>query len=206
MARDLGPKCRQCRREGIKLFLKGERCLTEKCAIERRSYPPGEHGRGRIKQSEYLLQLREKQKARRYYGLLEKQFRNYYEKAAKQQGITGEVLLRMLELRLDNVVYRLGFAASRSQARQLVRHGHFQVNGRRVNIPSFQVRPDQIISVRPGSSAEQVIRDATDLTASVAPWLQADHDNLTGKVLRVPERTEIDTPVSEQLIVELYSK
>jgi small subunit ribosomal protein S4 len=206
MARDLGPKCRICRREGMKLFLKGERCLTEKCAIERRSYPPGEHGRGRIKQSEYLLQLREKQKARRYYGLLEKQFRNYYEKAAKQQGITGEVLLRMLELRLDNVVYRLGFAASRSQARQLVRHGHFQVNGRRVNIPSFQVRPDQIISVRPGSSAEQVIRDATDLTASVAPWLQADHDNLTGKVLRAPERTEIDTPVQEQLIVELYSK
>jgi len=206
MARDLGAKCRVCRREGMKLFLKGERCLTEKCAIERRSYPPGEHGRGRIKQSEYLLQLREKQKARRYYGLLEKQFRNYYEKASKQQGITGELLLRMLELRLDNVVYRLGFAASRSQARQLVRHGHFQVNGRRVNIPSFQVRPDQIVSMRPGSSAEQVIRDATDLTASVAPWLQADHDNLTGKVLRAPERNEIDTPVQEQLIVELYSK
>jgi small subunit ribosomal protein S4 len=206
MARDLGPKCRVCRREGMKLFLKGERCLTEKCAIERRSYPPGEHGRGRIKQSEYLLQLREKQKARRYYGLLEKQFRNYYEKAAKQQGITGEVLLRMLELRLDNVVYRLGFAASRSQARQLVRHGHFQVNGRRVNIPSFQVRPDQIISVRPGSSAEQVIRDATDLTASVAPWLQADHEALTGKILKLPERSEIDTPVQESLIVELYSK
>jgi small subunit ribosomal protein S4 len=206
MARDLGPKCRVCRREGMKLFLKGERCLTEKCAIERRSYPPGEHGRGRIKQSEYLLQLREKQKARRYYGLLEKQFRNYYEKASKQQGITGEVLLRMLETRLDNVVYRLGFAASRSQARQLVRHGHFQINGRRVNIPSFQVRPDQIVSIKIGSSAEQVIRDATDLTASVAPWLQADHDNLTGKVLRFPERGEIDTPVQEQLIVELYSK
>ncbi len=206
MARDLGPKCRVCRREGMKLFLKGERCLTEKCAIERRSYPPGEHGRGRIKQSEYLLQLREKQKARRYYGLLEKQFRTYYEKASQQQGITGEVLLRMLETRLDNVVYRLGFAASRSQARQLVRHGHFQVNGRRVNIPSFQVRPDSIISIKPGSSAEQVLRDATDLTASVAPWLQADHDNLTGKVLRYPERAEIDTPVQEQLIVELYSK
>ncbi len=206
MARDLGPKCRVCRREGMKLFLKGERCLTEKCAIERRSYPPGEHGRGRIKQSEYLLQLREKQKARRYYGLLEKQFRNYYEKASKQQGITGEVLLRMLEMRLDNVVYRLGFAASRSQARQLVRHGHFQVNGRRVNIPSFQVRPDSVVSMKPGSSAEQVLRDATDLTASVAPWLQADHDNLTGKILRAPERGEIDTPVQEQLIVELYSK
>jgi small subunit ribosomal protein S4 len=195
-----------CRREGMKLFLKGERCLTEKCAIERRSYPPGEHGRGRIKQSEYLLQLREKQKARRYYGLLEKQFRNYYEKASKASGITGEALLRMLETRLDNVVYRLGFAASRSQARQLVRHGHFHVNGRRVNIPSYQVRPDAVISLAPGSAAEQVVRDATDLTASVSPWLQADHENLTGKVLRWPDRGEIDTPVQEQLIVELYSK
>jgi small subunit ribosomal protein S4 len=190
----------------MKLFLKGERCLTEKCAIERRSYPPGEHGRGRIKQSEYLLQLREKQKARRYYGLLEKQFRNYYEKASKASGITGEALLRMLETRLDNVVYRLGFAASRSQARQLVRHGHFHVNGRRVNIPSYQVRPDAVISLAPGSAAEQVVRDATDLTASVSPWLQADHENLTGKVLRWPDRGEIDTPVQEQLIVELYSK
>src|SRR6187401_2979682 len=206
VARDRSPKCRQCRREGLKLFLKGERCLTEKCAIERRSYPPGEHGRGRIKQSEYLLQLREKQKARRFYGILEKQFRGYYEKASKRSGITGEELLRMLELRLDNVVYRLGFAASRAQSRQLIRHGHFQVNGRRVNIPSFQVRPDHVVSMKPGSSAEQVIRDATDLTASVSPWLQADHDNLTGKVLKLPERGEIDTPVQEQLIVELYSK
>jgi small subunit ribosomal protein S4 len=187
MARDLGPKCRQCRREGIKLFLKGERCLTEKCAIERRSYPPGEHGRGRIKQSEYLVQLREKQKARRYYGLLEKQFRNTYEKASRGTGAPGENLLRMLETRLDNVVYRLGFAGSRAQARQLVRHGHFQVNGRRVNIPSFGVRPN-------------------DVTASVSPWLQADHEGLTGKVLRWPERAEIDTPVQESLIVELYSK
>jgi small subunit ribosomal protein S4 len=203
---NLGKKCRACRREGMKLFLKGERCLTEKCAVERRSYPPGEHGRGRIKQSEYLLQLREKQKARRYYGILEKQFRGYYNKAAKRSGITGEELLRMLELRLDNVVYRLGFAASRAQARQLIRHGHFQVNGRRVNIPSYQVRPDDIVSMKPASAAEQVIRDATDLTASVAAWLQADHDNLTGKVLKLPERTEIDTPVQEQLIVELYSK
>jgi small subunit ribosomal protein S4 len=206
VARTLGPKCRYCRREGIKLFLKGERCLTEKCAVERRSYPPGEHGRGRIKQSEYLLQLREKQKARRYYGLLEKQFRTYYTKAAKRSGITGEELLRMLETRLDNVVYRLGFAVSRAQARQLVRHGHFQVNGRRVNIPSFQVKPNDIITVRSGSSAEQLIRDATDLTASVAPWLQADHDGLTAKVLKWPEREEIDTPVQESLIVELYSK
>ena len=206
MARDLGPKCRVCRREGMKLFLKGERCLTEKCAVERRSYPPGEHGRGRIKQSEYLLQLREKQKARRYYGILEKQFRGYYDKASRRSGITGEELLRMLETRLDNVVYRLGFAASRSQARQLIRHGHFQVNGRRVNIPSYQVRPDDIVSLKAGSPAEQVVRDATDLTATVSGWLQADHDNLTGKVLKLPERDEIDTPVQEQLIVELYSK
>ena len=207
MARDRSPKCKQCRREGMKLFLKGERCLTEKCAIERRSYPPGEHGRGRIKQSEYLLQLREKQKARRYYGLLEKQFRTYYEKAAKQRsGVTGDNLLRMLESRIDNVVYRLGFAASRAQARQLVRHGHFMVNGRRVNIPSYQVRPNDVISLKQGSPAEQVIRDATDLTASVAPWLQADHDGLTGKILKWPERAEIDTPVQESLIVELYSK
>ena len=206
MARPLGPKCKLCRREGMKLFLKGERCLTEKCAVERRSYPPGEHGRGRIKQSEYLLQLREKQKARRYYGLLERQFRNYYDKAAKRSGITGEELLRMLETRLDNVVYRLGFAASRAQARQLIRHGHFQVNGRRVNIPSFQVKPDDVVALKPGSPVEQVVRDATDLTASVSPWLQADHDNLTGKVLKLPDRSDIDTPVQEQLIVELYSK
>src|ERR687895_1351006 len=176
MAREnLGKKCRACRREGMKLFLKGEKCLTDKCPVERRSYPPGEHGRGRIKQSEYLLQLREKQKARRYYGILEKQFRNYYDKAAKRSGITGEELLRMLETRLDNVVYRLGFAASRAQARQLIRHGHFQVNGRRVNIPSFQVKANDIVAMKSGSPVEQVIRDATDLTASVASWLQADH-------------------------------
>ena len=206
MARVTDPKCRQCRREGVKLFLKGERCLTEKCAVERRSYPPGQHGRGRIKQSEYLLQLREKQKARRYYGVLEKQFRNYYKKASRRQGITGEELLRLLEMRLDNVVYRLGFAASRAQARQLVRHGHFHVNGRRVNIPSYQVRADDIVSLRPGAAGEGAVRSATDLTASVANWLQADHDNLTGKVLRIPDRDEIDTPVQEQLIVELYSK
>jgi small subunit ribosomal protein S4 len=206
MARDTGAKCRQCRREGLKLFLKGERCLTEKCAIERRSYPPGEHGRGRIKQSEDLLQLREKQTARRYYGLLEKQFRNTYAKASRGTGPTGENLLRMLETRLDNVVYRLGFAGSRAQARQLVRHGHFMVNGRRVNIPSYGVRPEDIISLKAGSPAETIVRDATDLTAAVTPWLQADHDGLTGKVLKWPERAEIDTPVQESLIVELYSK
>src|SRR5438046_5838009 len=150
MARDRSPKCKQCRREGMKLSLTGERGLTEKAAIWRRSYPPGEHGRGRIKQSEYLVQLREKQKARRYYGLLEKQFRTYYAKATRGSGITGENLLRMLETRLDNVVYRLGFAASRAQARQLVRHGHFQVNGRRLNIHSYQVKPDDGITVPEG--------------------------------------------------------
>ena len=206
MARSTDAKCKKCRREGMKLFLKGERCLTEKCGVERRAYPPGQHGRGRIKQSEYLLQLREKQKDKRYYGVLEKQFANYYDKASRKSGITGENLLGMLETRLDNVVYRLGFAASRAQARQLVRHGHFHVNGRRVNIPSFHVRPNDLVNIRPNSSAEAVIRDATDLTSSVASWLLADHDNLTGKVLRLPERVEIDTPVQEQLIVELYSK
>ena len=206
MAKDTSPQCKQCRREAVKLFLKGERCLTDKCAVERRMYPPGEHGRGRIKQSEYLLQLREKQKARRYYQVLEKQFHNYYEVASRKQGITGENLLCLLEMRLDNVVYRLGFGASRRQARQLVRHAHFTVNGRKVDIPSYQVRPDDIVAVRAGSKAAETVRAATDLTSSVAPWLLVDHDNLTGKVLRAPERDEIDAPVQEQLIIELYSK
>lgn len=206
MAKDTSAQCKQCRRENEKLFLKGERCLTDKCAVERRSYAPGEHGRGRIKQSEYLLQLREKQKARRYYQLLEKQFHHYYETASRKQGITGENLLCLLEMMLDNIVYRLGFGASRRQARQLVRHAHFLVNGKKVDIPSYQVRPDDVVSLRPGSKAIEAVRAATDLTSSVAPWLLADHDNLTGKVLRAPERDEIDTPVQEQLIVELYSK
>ena len=206
MAKDTSPACKQCRREGLKLYLKGERCLTDRCAIDRRSYAPGEHGRRRTKQTEYLTQLREKQKARRYYGLLEKQFRNYYERANRQSGITGENLLRLLEIRLDNVVYRLGFAVSRRQARQLVMHGHFMVNGRRVDIPSYRVKPDDIVAVMPNSTARDLIKEATDLTASVSPWLQADHDNLSGKILKYPEREEIDVPVQEQLIVELYSK
>jgi small subunit ribosomal protein S4 len=208
MARDNSPQCKQCRREGEKLLLKGERCLTDKCGVDRRAYPPGEHGRGRRrKQSEYLTQLREKQKARRYYGVLEGQFRNYYETAARQPGVTGENLLRLLELRLDNVIYRLGFGASRRQARQLVRHGHFIVNGRRVNIPSYRVRPDDIIAaVLDSDGLRTVIEDATDLTAAVPAWLQADHDNLQGKILRLPERIDIDIPVQESLIVELYSK
>jgi small subunit ribosomal protein S4 len=206
MARDTGPQCKLCRREGQKLFLKGERCLTDKCGVERRSYPPGEHGRGRQKQSEYRVQLREKQKARRYYGVQEKQFRNYYAKASRQEGITGENLLTMLECRLDNVLVRLGFAASRRQARQLVGHGHWLVNGRRVDIPSYQVRPGDVITLKAASPAEASVRDATELTGQIPAWLQADHDGLTAKVLRRPERKEVAAPVQEQLIVELYSK
>jgi small subunit ribosomal protein S4 len=206
MARDRSAQCKQCRREGIKLFLKGERCLTDKCAVERRAYPPGEHGRARQKQSEYRLQLREKQKARRYYGVLEKQFANYYEKASSQAGVTGENLLRMLECRFDNVLVRLGFAASRRQARQLISHGHWTINGRRVNIPSYQVREGDVIAIKTNSTARQAVADATELTGQVPAWLQADHDGLTAKVLRKPERREIAAPVQEQLIVELYSK
>jgi small subunit ribosomal protein S4 len=206
MARDTSPQCKQCRREGQKLFLKGERCLTDKCGFERRAYPPGDHGRGRQKQSEYRVQLREKQKARRYYGVLEGQFRRYYDKASRQSGITGEHLLNLLERRFDNVLVRLGFAASRRQARQMVRHGHWTINGRRVDIPSYQVREGDIVALKAGSPAEPLIREATELTAQVPAWLQADHDSLTAKVLRKPERREITTPVQEQLIVELYSK
>ena len=206
MARDTGPQCKLCRREGQKLFLKGERCMTEKCGVERRSYPPGEHGRGRVRASEYRQQLREKQKARRFYGILEKQFRGYYDKASRQPGVTGENLLRMLERRFDNVLVRLGFAASRRQARQMINHGHWLINGRRVDIASYQVKPDDLITIRPDAGVADVVRQATELTAAVPPWLQADHDALTAKVLRLPERSEITAPVQEQLIVELYSK
>src|SRR4028118_511283 len=173
MARDQTPQCKQCRREGQKLFLKGERGLPDECGGERRSCPPGDHGRGRQKQSEYRVQLREKQKARRYYGVLERQFRTYYAKASRQPGITGENLLRILECRFDNVLVRLGFAASRRQARQLILHGHWTVNGRRVNIPSYQVRGGDVIAVKAGTGAETVIRDATELTAQAPPRPQA---------------------------------
>jgi small subunit ribosomal protein S4 len=206
MARDTSPQCKQCRREGQKLFLKGARCFTDKCGVERRSYAPGEHGRGRMRHSEYRLQLREKQKARRYYQVLERQFRNYYEKASRQPGVTGENLLRLLECRLDNVLVRLGFAGSRRQARQLVSHGHWTVNGRRVDIPSYPVQPEDVIAIKAGSGAADAVRGATELTSGVPAWLQADHDALTAKVLRLPERSEISAPVAEQLIVELYSK
>ena len=206
MGRYRGPVEKLSRREGVQLYLKGERVLAGKSAIERRGYPPGQHGRGRVRPSEHRLQLREKQKAKRFYGVLEKQFGGYYEKASRQPGVTGENLLRLLETRFDNVLVRLGFAASRRQARQLVLHGHWTINGRRVNIPSYQVRPNDVIALKAGSSASQVIRDATELISVVPAWLQADHDGLTAKILRLPERSEIDTPVQEQLIVELYSK
>jgi small subunit ribosomal protein S4 len=206
VARDTGAQCKQCRREGQKLFLKGERCFTDKCGVERRSYPPGEHGRGRMRQSEYRLQLREKQKTRRYYQILEKQFRSYYDKASRQPGVTGENLLRLLESRFDNVLVRLGFAASRRQARQMIRHGHWMVNGRRVDIPSYNLRPEDVISIKPDTAAVETVRTATELVSAVPAWLQADHDALTAKVLRLPERSEISAPVQEQLIVELYSK
>lgn len=206
MARDTGAQCKQCRREGEKLYLKGSRCFTDKCGVDRRSYPPGQHGLTRQKQSEYRLQLREKQKARRFYQILEKQFRTYYDAASRQQGVTGDNLLRLLERRFDNVLVRLGFAASRRQARQLIRHGHWTINGRRVDIPSFQVREGDVIAVSDKSSAKDVIKEATEMTAAVPAWLQADHDALTAQILRLPERGEIATPVQEQLIVELYSK
>ena len=208
MGRHTGPVEKLSRREGVELFLKGERALNGKSALERRGdAPPGQHGSNRRRKvSIYQTQLRAKQTAKRYYGVRERQFRNYVKKANSAHGVTGEELLRLLERRLDNVVYRLGFAGSRAQARQLVRHGHFLVNGRRVNIPSYGVRPNDVVTMKAGSPAEPVVRDATDLTASVAPWLQADHEGLTGKVLKWPERAEIDAPVQESLIVELYSK
>ena len=208
MARYTGPSCRLCRREGCKLFLKGDRCYTDKCANERRDYAPGEAGRKRVKESEYRMQLREKQKTKRIYGLLEKQFHHYYEMASRQQGVTGENLLRILESRLDNVVYRLGFAKSRAEARQQVRHGHIQVNGRRVDIPSFRVRPGDLIAVAPKARDMLVIKSAliSNERTSVPAWLEVDIEKLQGSVLSLPQRDQIDSDIREQLIVELYSK
>jgi small subunit ribosomal protein S4 len=205
MARYTGPVCRLCRRERMKLFLKGPKCDTMKCPIEKRPYPPGIHGRGRIRESEYMLQLREKQKARRIYGVLEKQFRNLYAEAARQKGITGETLLRMLEQRLDNVVFRAGYAASRNQARQWVRHGHVRVNGKRVTIPSFMVRKDDVIDMAPKAQEMIVLRHNLDtIDRQVPMWLDVTDGKAT--VRDLPLRDQIDVPVREQLIVELYSK
>lgn len=208
MARYTDSVCKLCRREGAKLFLKGERCLSEKCAVEKRPYPPGQRKRRPPKQTEYSIQLREKQKARRYYGLLEKQFKNYYERASRQRGITGENLLRLLELRFDNVIYRLGLAFSRKEARQLITHGHFTINGRRVNIPSFQVRVGDAIGL--SASGENVARMQEAVQASSRPetpaWLELNEKGPAAKVLNLPSREQIDLPVQEQMIVELYSK
>lgn len=211
MARYTGPVCRLCRREGVKLFLKGERCFTTHCPLDGRKVranPPGERGKGRLKPTEYALQLREKQKTRRIYGVLERQFRRYFEMASRARGVTGEALLQLLERRLDNVVYRTGLAASRSEARQMVRHGHFTVNGRRVNIPSYLVREGDVVAVHPRSRDRVRFQEMQERARSRTPvaWLEVDPDRMEARVLRYPRREEIDTPVQEHLIVELYSK
>ena len=209
MARYTGPACKLCRREGQKLFLKGERCYTGKCAVARRAYAPGQHGQARNKkQSEYGRQLRTKQYARRYYGVLESQFRHYFEMAEKMPGVTGENLLRLLESRLDNVVYRLGFAKSRAEARQQVRHGHITVNGRRVDIPSFRVKAGDLVAVAPKAKDLLVIKSAliSNERVQVPAWLEVDIEKLQGSVLALPQRDQIDLDIREQLIVELYSK
>ena len=209
MARYIGPVCRLCRREGMKLFLKGERCYTDKCAIEKRNVPPGQHGRARRqKMAGYGVQLREKQKVKRTYGVLESQFRRYFEAADRQKGVTGELLLQMLERRLDNVVYRLGFATSRAQARQLVRHGHFTVNGKKVDIPSYAARSGDTIAVRGTSAQNATIQHAMDEVKGrgIPEWLLFDSAALAGRISSLPTREQINLPVQEQLIVELYSK
>ncbi|HVM52002.1 MAG TPA: 30S ribosomal protein S4 [Acidimicrobiales bacterium] len=209
MARYTGPVCKLCRREKMKLFLKGAKCDSMKCPIEKRPYPPGDHGRTQLrrKDSEYLIQLREKQKARRIYGVLEKQFRNLYEEANRQKGVTGENLLRMLEQRLDNLAFRAGWGASRSQARQLVRHGHVKVNGRRVTIPSYQVRKGDVVSLGDKAKAMIIVRHNLDvLDRQIPPWLEVGESGNEVTVRDLPLREHIDVPVREQLIVELYSK
>jgi len=207
MARYRDAKCRLCRREGLKLFLKGARCFTDKCAIERRNYPPGQHGLNRGKLTAFGVQLREKQKAKRIYGVLEQQFRRYFEWAEREKGVTGENLLKLLELRLDNVVHRLGFAASRREARQMVAHGHFQVNGRKVSVPSYLVEVNDVIQLRPSSKlAARVDDNVNGGRGQVPQWLELDAEARKGTVRSLPLREDIQIPVSEQLIVELYSK
>ncbi len=208
MARYTGSVCRLCRREGLKLFLKGDRCYTPKCAIERKAYAPGQHGQGRKKVSEYGTQLREKQKARRIYGILESQFRRYFEKAERQTGVTGENLLRLLERRLDNVIYRLGLGSSRSEARQLVRHGHFMVNGRKVNIPSYLIRVGDVITIRDKSKESPKIKELMERSGDRTPpsWLELETEQARARVVDYPTRDQIDATVQEHLIVELYSR
>ena len=206
MARYTDPSCRLCRREGQKLFLKGERCYSTKCSMENRSFPPGQHGQGRKKVSEYGLQLREKQKAKRFYGLQEAQFRNTFDKASRKTGITGENLLIMLETRLDNVVFRLGFASSRKEARQLVTHGHFQVNGKKVDIPSYAVSVGDVIKIKEKSTNSPKFKEIKEMSITVPAWVSVDVEKLEGKIVAMPVRDDIDTPIAEHLIVELYSK
>ena len=207
MSRYTGPVCRLCRREGTKLFLKGDRCYSEKCSVGRRAYPPGQHGQGRKKASEYGTQLREKQKLRRIYGIHEAQFARYFDMAERRRGITGENLLAILETRIDNVVYRLGMADSRAQARQLVRHGHFAVNGKKVSVPSYGMRPGDEISVRTGSRNLIHFKEIAEArVASVPAWLSLGEDRLSGRVWSVPARDQVDLDIQEHLIVELYAK
>lgn len=208
MARYTGPSCRLCRRENMELFLKGDRCYTDKCAIKRRNYPPGQHGQGRSKNSAYGVQLREKQKVRRIYGLMENQFRGYFAEADRMKGVTGENLLSILERRLDNVVYRLGFASSRAESRQLVRHGHFTLNGKKVDIPSIQTRVGDVIELREKSRKIATINDSLDAVArrGIPQWLELDRDAFKGNLKALPVREDITTPIQEHLVVELYSK
>ncbi len=208
MARYLGSACRLCRREGTKLFLKGDRCFSEKCAVEKRAYPPGMHGQGRSRFSDYGVQLREKQKVKRMYGLLEHQFRSTFDRASRMKGRAGENLLMLLERRLDNVVFRLGFATSRSEARQLVRHGHFAINGRKASTPSIQVRAGQVVTVREKSKKMERITAALEALEgrAVPQWLEIDKENFTGTVAHLPVREDVTLPIEEQLIVELYSR
>ena len=208
MARYTGAVCKLCRREGQKLFLKGDRCYTGKCALTRREYAPGQHGQSRKKKSEYCLQAREKQKAKRYYCVLEKQFSNYFEKASKMKGQSGENLLKLLELRLDNVVYRLGFAMSRPEARQLVRHNHFTINGKKASIPSMSVKVGDVIALKDKSRSSEKFKAVIEANGSkpMPKWLDLNRDTLEGKIIAMPERDDVDLPIEEHLIVELYSK
>ncbi|WP_142413426.1 30S ribosomal protein S4 [Hathewaya massiliensis] len=206
MARYTGAVCRLCRREGMKLFLKGDRCYSDKCSVARRGYAPGQHGQSRKKMSNYGLQLREKQKAKRIYGVLEKQFRRYYVKADKLRGITGENLLRLLEVRLDSVVYKLGYGNSRNEARQLVTHGHFLVNGKKVDIPSFTLSVNDVVSVREKSRGTETFKTFNENPKTLPSWIEANRESFEAKIVSMPTREEIDVPVNETLIVELYSK
>lgn len=208
MARYIGPKCRLCRRQGMKLFLKGEKCFTDKCPVEKRSYAPGQHGQARGRITDYGLQLREKQKLRRIYGVLERQFENYFERAARHKGSTGEDLLRLLERRLDTVVYRMGFGISRTEARQLVRHSAVRVNGVRVNIPSYQLRPNDVVEIAPRAREHLRVKAALEAAEQrgIPEWLEVDAKNMKGVFKRIPDRADLPTEVNESLVVALYSK